>query len=109
MNIAAPNRTCPECGVAFKATHGRQAFCLPQHKETFHNRQSKRGKVAISLVQVWRAGKNRKGGEDATFAFREVCALADRWNQEDKAAGRRPDLVVTRKRRNGWSGVDLAN
>lgn len=106
MNIVSPRRICPECGEPFTATHGRQAFCTPAHKETFHNRQHKRGGVAMSLLQVWRQGK-RKGGENATYALRELCNLADRWNAEDKAAGRRPDVVVTTKRRGGWAAVDL--
>lgn len=108
MNIAAPNRRCPECGEPFRATHGRQAFCSTAHKETFHNRKQKRGKVVMSLAQVWRAGKNGKGGDNARYAFAEMCALLDKWNAEDKAAGRRPDIEVSSRRANMWSASDLA-
>ena len=106
MNITAPNRRCPECGEPFRATHGRQAFCTTAHKETFHNRQQKRGKVMMSLAQVWRAGK-RKASDDSRFAFAEMCALLDGWNRDDNAAGRRPDIMVKNRRAAGWSAADV--
>jgi ribosomal protein S27AE len=103
--IVAPNRICPECGQRFKAHHGRQRFCETAHKTAFHARNRDRGKVAIPLVQIWRLGKNGKTAE-RSYAFSQLCALTDLWNEEDRNAGRRPDLVVKAKMRAGWIAAD---
>jgi len=99
-------RTCPECGAGFTAHHGRQLFCTPGHQTAFHQRNARRGKVALPLLQVWRRGKNGRT-EDTAYAFQQLCALADMWNAEDRTAGRRPDLTVTTKRLSLWNFADV--
>lgn len=98
-------RTCPECGARFQPTNGRQRFCTSAHKQAFEVLNGQRGRLAMSLVQVWRQGKNGKT-EDTAYAFAQLCALADEWNKQDKAAGRNPALVVAEKRRQGWAAQD---
>lgn len=99
-------RTCQECGTVFRHWHADAAFCTKAHGTAFHNRQAKRGKVAIPILLGWR-GK-RGSGPIAKFAFGELCALADGWNAEDRAAGRPPMYpLVSRKMGAGWKAVDL--
>lgn len=102
------NAVCPECGVAFKATHHLRVFCCSRHQIAYHVRSAQRGKVLLPLAQVWRTGKRGKT-EARAYAFGEVCALLDQWAAEDKAAGRRPDVLVDIKHRTGWRAVDLVS
>jgi hypothetical protein len=81
-------------------------FCSTACRRAFHNLQMKRGAVLTPLVLTWRGGK-RGAGANSTWAFREFCALADRWRAEDAKAGRRTDDVMTAKREGGWLAVDL--
>ena len=105
MNIINPNRVCPECGAGFIAHHGRQAFCSSAHKAAFEARNASRGKIVLPLLQVFRKGK--RGRSEATaYAFSQICALADLWNEQDRLAGRRPDVVTDERRRNRWAAVD---
>lgn len=91
--------TCPECGERFTRSHHRQGFCTPAHKQAFHARTQARGQTITTLVQAWRAARStrdplaKKAGK---VAFSDLCALADRWNAEDRAAGRvpAPDVVI---------------
>ena len=105
--IAMPNRVCPECGAGFVAHHGRQRFCQSAHQTAFHGRNKQRGQVLLPLAQVFRMGKRGKT-VDRAFAFGEMCRLLDMWNAEDKDSGRRPELVVTVKRRKGWTAADMS-
>lgn len=98
-------RICPECGETFTATHGKQVFCCPAHKEAFHHTMKMRGKIAIPFVLVWRAGK-RGRTSDTAYALSELSRLADGWNAEDAACGRRPDLIVKGKNREQWRAGD---
>ena len=98
-------RICPECGETFTATHGKQVFCCSEHKESFHHTMKMRGKVAIPFMLSWRSGK-RGRTEDNAYALGELSALADKWNAEDKARGRRPELIVAAKRREMWRAGD---
>lgn len=106
VDVADPKRLCPECGKPFTATHGRQVFCCTEHQERFHTVMKVRGKVALPFMLVWRTGK-RGSTADTSYAFGQMAALADQWNAEDKAAGRRPDLIVAAKAREGWLAVDI--
>lgn len=105
MKIANPNRICPQCGVAFVATHGRQGFCTGEHQKAFHETNKVRGQLALPLLQSWRLSKNGSN-DDRRFAFAQLCALADIWNAEDKEAGRRPELIVRARRLDGWAAAD---
>lgn len=106
VQVSNPQRICPECGDEFTATHGRQVFCCTEHQDRFHTTMKVRGKVAMPFVMTWRMGK--RGRTDATsYAMSELCALADQWAAEDKACGRRPDLIVSAKMREGWRAPDI--
>lgn len=72
----------------------------------FHRRNAQRGRIVLPLLQVSRLCKNKRTAERA-YAFGQLSALADKWNAEDRAAGRRPDLVVAAKFRGKWSAADL--
>jgi hypothetical protein len=98
--------TCPECGRTFVQGHHLQAFCEPDHKRAFHDRNAIRGKVILPLILTMRAGK-RGRTDDTAYALQQVSVLADKWRAEDKSAGRRPDVTVTRKRAMGWSAHDV--
>lgn len=100
-------RTCPECAVAFIG--GPDAlFCTTAHKDAWHNRAGKRGKVAMPFLQAYRGGRGRKGDEVASWAFRELSAMADLFNEQDRKAGRMAAGDYLRpKMQAGWRAVDL--
>lgn len=99
-------RKCQECGEAFRAWHSDASFCSAAHRTAFHNRAAKRGKVAIPIMLAWRGKRGQ--GATAKYAFEQMSALADKWNAEDRAAGRPPMYsAVEKKRRAGWRAVDL--
>ena len=77
--------TCGECGVRFQATRVDAQFCSPAHKTAFHNRMKGRS-AAIAYAMAWRGG--RGGNDVAKVAYGELCRLLDRYNAEDRAAGR---------------------
>lgn len=100
--------TCPECGVEFRAVREAK-FCSDAHKNAYHNRNMKRGKVAMPLLQAWRGTRGSKANKEVgTYSFAELCALADLWNAEDRDAGRAPAWeMVKPKMQEGWKAVDL--
>lgn len=102
-----PIQHCPECGAAFVPHHGAQSFCTPDHQRAFHIRSAQRGKIALPFVLTMRRGKKRGNDPNAAYAFRELCRMADLWTEQDKANGRRSELLVAKKARDGWSAVDL--
>lgn len=106
MNINRPMRVCPECGDRFRATHGRARFCTTAHKVAFHGRNRDRGKMIVPMLQVWRRGRSKANAPASKYAFAQVCALIDLWNEEDAKAGRRPDVAVHDRREAGWSAID---
>ena len=81
-------------------------FCCPAHQIAFHNRSSKRGRVVTPFLQMWRTGK-RGRTELTAYALAQLSMLADKWNAEDRAAGRRPDVLVNRRKATNWSAADL--
>ncbi len=89
---------CQNCGAVMAAG---KAFCKPACRAEFHNRMSKRGRVAMPLALAWRS--KRGGGPVAKAAFQEMCAYLDHCNAEDKAAGR-PAMVDHVARRGDWNG-----
>ena len=97
--------TCPECGVAFTPTHHRQAFCSTTHKRAFHHVMMSRGQVSTPLLLTWRGTK--EANELTRYAYRELCALASQWREEDRIAGRRPDVIAHSKMEMGWKACDL--
>ena len=104
------DQSCAECGAPFAPTRAWSLFCCKAHKQAFHSRQMSRGHILSTLMQVHRRGGDgkRNATDDSRYAFAQACKLLDRFNAEDKAAGRRPDLVVAAKRASGWDVCDLA-
>lgn len=98
---------CPNCSKSFVGSRASQVFCSAKCRTDFYDVQAIRGKVALPFLQTWRRGK--RGASDAsTYAFAQLCALADKWNAEDAAAGRDPLGIVRGKMDNAWRAVDLA-
>ena len=60
----------------------------------------------LPFAQVSRAGKSGFTDE-RRYALRCFNQLVDRFAAEDRAAGRRPDLIVSRKMATLWAPVDL--
>lgn len=84
-----PDKVCPECGrpVYRKTKKGPvPTFCCPEHKVAFNNRQIVRGRVIISLAMAWRQQRGKKGTGSA--AYREMIRIVDKFNAEDREAGR---------------------
>lgn len=97
---------CAQCGQPFQSNDPRRLYCSPEHKRKFFEIEKTRGAALTALVQTHRTGK--RGRSDlATFSMRTISALADKWNAEDKASGRRPDLVVARKMAAGFCAHDV--
>jgi predicted nucleic acid-binding Zn ribbon protein len=93
---------CPNCGAAFTAAHHRQFFCAAACKTEFKVREQTRGRNLTLLAQAWRGGrstKNLSAREQAKWAFSELCTLTDRWNAEDRAAGRPIAAAVLARQR----------
>lgn len=101
-----PARLCPQCGINFKPTHGRQRFCCSAHKLAFEVTARQRGAILEAFVLTWRQGKNGKT-EDTAYALQQLSKMADKWNAEDKAKGRNASRVVAQKRRDNWDAADL--
>lgn len=99
---------CPECGVPPGHTsNGRpKVFCSLTCKRAFHNRNYQRGFASAGLIQAWRASRGKS--DVARWAYREMAALADLWNREDRAAGRMSMAdYLEAKAKADWRAVDL--
>jgi hypothetical protein len=92
--------------MTFEPRDRRVGFCSPAHQTRFHDVMARRGKVSTAFLLAWRQGK-RGRTEDSAYALQQLSMMADKWCAEDKASGRRSDLIVTRKRAAKWSAVDL--
>lgn len=86
---------CPECAKPFRPVHTRQLFCSQQHKDTFHNRATARGRVLTPMAIAARITRGGSRGDIATgkLARRESQRLIDQWAREDREAGRM-DMVT---------------
>lgn len=100
-------RTCPECGVTFQPKNGRQTFCTTAHKRHFWHLMAHRGQMLTPFALTHRAGKHGAHATLASWSRTQYCALLDRWNAEDKAAGRNPALTVLAKQDAAWRHVDV--
>lgn len=91
---------CQFCGMTFVATHNRQTtFCAIAHKKASNDLDKIRGRVLVKLVQTMRMGKKSKDPAikaAVAYAFQEVSALGDRYNREDREAGRPSAVGITR-------------
>lgn len=103
-------RVCAECGETFMAAKADAVFCSKTKagvdganqsrdcKTAYHNRSMGRGKVIMPPLLSWRASRNYRGDSEQKVAaravgkdaFAELCRLADKFNAEDKSAGRQP-------------------
>ena len=97
---------CPGCGTDFEPPHHSCVFCAGSCQQAFADLSAIRGKVMLPLIQTWRAHRKPTTTE-ARYAFQQLCALADMYNAQDKASGRRPDLLVARKMAAMWCAADL--
>lgn len=97
--------TCPNCGATFKGSRRSQVFCGATCRTDFYDLQAIRGKVALPFLLTWRSGKRRTSGA-SSYAMTQLCALADAWNAEDKAAGRNAGLIVANKLGAAWRATD---
>lgn len=82
------DRPCENCGTVFTPSRGRQVFCQVACKSAAKDRAAVRGKVILPLALAWRAGRGSKDKATTTRAFRELCAMLDRYAAEDAKAGR---------------------
>lgn len=101
-----PPIPCPECGRPFVPRHHLTAFCCPAHQRRFHNLMGQRGKALLPFAMVSRKGKSGFTAE-RKYALRCYNALVDKFNADDKASWRRPELVVSAKLAKGWAAADL--
>lgn len=90
--IAPTACVCAECGKSFvPSNHLNVKFCPGACRATFHDRERKRGRVLVKLGQAMRMGRNTRNPEKraiAAWAFAELCAVLDTYNQEDAVVGR---------------------
>lgn len=98
---------CAEgCGAVLE---GRKTlFCSRACTDAYHNVQTVRGRVLMPLVMA--AATRRYGGSDrelCAYARREADALVSRWLVEDRAVGRRSEVLVAAKIERGWRACDL--
>lgn len=102
------SRKCLECGQPFQAVKAEGRFCCTKHQQAFHNLSMTRGKIAMPLLMGWRSARNRTVDKaTGSWAFTELCALADEWNRQDREAGRTPAFeYITAKKRSGWKAAD---
>ena len=100
-STAIPRTTCPECGGSFALTAPRQMFCTPEHRATFHNRQTVRGRVLTPLSIADRITRGGSRGDKVTgrAARGDAQKLMDRWAAEDREAGRMSMTEYVRRRK----------
>lgn len=98
---------CPNCGKPFTGSRASQVFCGAPCRVDFYDVQAVRGKLSTPFLQTWRRGKHGSSGA-STYAFAQLCALADKWNAEDREAGRDPSLIVVQKQAAQWRAADLS-
>jgi hypothetical protein len=99
---------CPECGKKFDIVHHRQAFCCTEDQVAFNNRATKRGQAMVPLAMTWRGARSaRDPGVKLAgkAAFAQLAALADRYNAEDREAGRPPAYDTFIRRRAAGQGT----
>lgn len=92
-------RQCSECAGQFIPIRHDQVFCSKECRFADHNRAMQRGREAYRAMYHWRlgAGKGQRGSLIGT-----VSAMAKRWVEEDRAAGRSPpplpeDMLLRRQ------------
>lgn len=101
-------RPCLYCGALMPGASKARFYCQgTKCKVNASNLTLGRGHSLVPLLLVWRGGKHGKNRELASWAFREACSLLDRYNAEDRAAGRSVVPLIERKMEFGWRAADL--
>lgn len=90
VRSSRPLRACAECAGAYVPSQHGQLFCCHKCKRTYNNRWLKRGAVIAPLYVAARATRGGTRGDTVTGAKarRDAEHLAQRWKEEDAAAGR---------------------
>ena len=108
MAETAALKVCPNCGghVERKSARGPSpTFCSSECKRAKGNRDLARGSTIIVMAQAWRI--NRGSGSVSKAALQELCAILDRYNAEDREAGRpRADVHAAKMLNSGYSNLD---
>lgn len=79
-------RTCWECAKPFDAKVRTAVFCSGPCRKTHGNRRAGRGAQVIDLLMEMRFARSA-AAERKTWSL--LCTFLGRFNDEDKAAGRR--------------------
>lgn len=100
---------CPNCGgeVKRKAERGPfPTFCSTECRKEKGNRDLGRGSAIVAYAQTWRRNRGQDLGGNA---FAELCQILDRYNAEDREAGRPfADLHVAKLLNTGFLNMDRA-
>lgn len=80
------SRNCKECGRPFEVKVRSAVFCSSPCRRTHGNRRAMRGAELYDLVMEWRFARD-VATERKTYSL--ICTLAGRFNEDDKARGRR--------------------
>jgi hypothetical protein len=100
--------SCPECGTRFDIKRAGQTFCNSGCQVAFNNRALSRGQALVTLALTWRGGRSSRDAAvklASKEAFSQLAALTDRYNAEDRAAGRPPGYETFIRRRLRGQGV----
>jgi len=91
---------CPECNEEFQPVHFRQSFCSNEHKASFHNRATVRGRTLVTIAMAARITRDGCAGDKETGkrARRDSRRLQDKWAKEDREAGRMSMVDYMRQR-----------
>lgn len=102
-----PN-ACANCSTQFTPKSTLNLFCTATCKTEFYNIHTVRGRVLLPLLLT--AATRRYDGDKALTAYarKQADALISRWLVEDRACGRRSELMVAGKMGRLWVAADLA-
>ncbi len=87
---AFPVGVCPECQAPFALQQPTQLFCCAEHRTSWNNRMTVRGRVATPLMIAARLTRNgsRGGSVSGYRASTDLDTLIRRWRREDEGEGR---------------------
>lgn len=96
--VAKPNSKgvckCRECGEHFgKARDHEQLFCSSACRTSFNNRRKQRG---ADLYDLFMTMRYERGTAKLLGVWAILCRLAQDWNEDDKAEGRKSYLPARR-------------
>lgn len=96
---ARPSRACAECLAPYTSPQPGQLFCCAEHRTAFQDRMRIRGRQLVPFELAARATRGGSRGDTATGikARQTALALKDRWNAEDREAGRMSMVEYVRR------------